>query len=343
MVYIYLLLFYNSFSLSEEKMRTGERLLKIFQNAEHEWVSGEKIGAELRISRAAVWKAVMNLRQEGYVIDAVPNKGYRLNNECDSLSEIGILKYLSPENRFLDIHVVPEAGSTNALLWEKANTGSPEGMVMIASMQTDGKGRMGRKFYSPADTGIYMSILLRPKIGKLENAFRLTVLAAVAACETFEAATGKPAKIKWVNDIYRDNKKVCGILTEGSISMETGNLDAVVLGIGINVYQPEDGFPPEIAETAGSVFDRKQNDGRNIIAAGFLNRFMSCYTCGDFDTYAAEYRRRSLVTGKEITVIKADGMRKAIAKEIDKNCCLAVQYEDGTTETLSAGEISISL
>ena len=129
MVYIYLLLFYNSFSLSEEKMRTGERLLKIFQNAEHEWVSGEKIGAELRISRAAVWKAVMNLRQEGYIIDAVPNKGYRLNNECDSLSEIGILKYLSPENRFLDIHVIPEAGSTNALLWEKANTGSPEGKI----------------------------------------------------------------------------------------------------------------------------------------------------------------------------------------------------------------------
>ena len=324
-------------------MKTSERLLKMFQTAENEWVSGEKIGTELHISRAAVWKAVMNLRQDGYLIDAVRNKGYRLRDESDSLSEIGILKYLRPENRFLDIHVIPEAGSTNSLLWEKANTGSPEGMVMIASMQTDGKGRMGRKFYSPADTGIYMSILLRPEIGKLENAFHLTVMAAVAACGTVEAAAGKAAKIKWVNDIYADNKKICGILTEGSISMETGNLDAVVLGIGINVYQPENGFPPEISETAGTVFDRKQNDGRNIIAAGFLNRFISCYTCGDFDAIAAEYRKRSLVTGKEITVRKAEKMRKAIAREIDNNCCLVVQYEDGTTETLSAGEISISL
>ena len=322
-------------------MKTREKLLNILQSAGNGWVSGETIGTELHVSRAAVWKAVMQLRQDGFMIDAVQNKGYRLADETDSLSEIGILKYLDPGNRFLDIHIVPETMSTNALLWEKANAGAPEGTVLIASMQTDGKGRMGRKFYSPAETGIYMSILLRPKMRDAKNGIKLTTIAAVAASETFEAASGKPAKIKWVNDIFMDNKKVCGILTEGSLSLETGFLETVVLGIGINVYQPENGFPPEIADIAGAVFDRKLTDGRNILAAGFLNRFISRYINGDFESSAAEYRRRSLVTGKEIMVIKTDGKRKAFVKDIDDHFCLVVQYEDGTIETLSAGEISI--
>ena len=188
-----------------------------------------------------------------------------------------------------------------------------------------------------------MSILLRPQTENAENTIRLTTMAAVSACETFEAASGKKASIKWVNDIFMNNRKVCGILTEGSMGMETGKVDAVVLGIGINAYEPEKGFPEEIKDVAGAVYDNKCTDGRNVLAAGFLNRFMRNYLSGDIDSYVESYRERCFVIGREIRVI-ADGIQKpALAIDVDENCRLIVQYENGDTETLSAGEISIDL
>ena len=324
-------------------MKTKDKLLELLESQKNEWVSGETIGASLNISRAAVWKVVMNLRNEGYVIDAVRNKGYRLLEESDIISEIGVLKYLSPECRMLDIHVVPSAESTNSTLWEKEKAGVPEGTVFIAGMQTAGRGRLGRRFYSPADTGVYMSILFRPRNIKPENTVRLTTMAAVAACETFETASQKNASIKWINDVFIENKKVCGILTEGSVGMETGSLDAVVLGIGINAYEPEKGFPEDLQSVAGAVYDAKCADGRNILAAGFLNRLMRYYLSGDYESYVEKYRKRCFVLGKKISVL-SDGVKKtATALDIDENCRLIVQYENGVTETLSTGEISIGL
>jgi BirA family biotin operon repressor/biotin-[acetyl-CoA-carboxylase] ligase len=243
----------------------------------------------------------------------------------------------------LDIQVLQEVGSTNDLLRAKAISGSPEGTVLVAAMQTDGKGRMGRRFYSPADTGVYMSILLRPVSILSSKALRLTTMAAVAVCEAIESVSGKSALIKWVNDVYVDGKKVCGILTEGSVSLETGSLDYAILGVGINIYCPEKGFPAEIENIAGYIFDEKERYVRNKISASFLNNFFKYYLSGDLDSYIAEYRRRCFVIGKKIEVINGEKSRNAVAVDIDSSCQLIVRYEDGMSEHLSAGEISIRL
>ena len=324
-------------------MKTKEKLLQLLDENKNNWVSGETSAQKLSISRAAVWKAIKSLRNDGYLIDAVRNRGYRLVSDADILSELGIWNYLQSEYSSLDIQVMSEVGSTNDSLREKAIAGYPEGTVLIAGMQTDGKGRLGRRFYSPADTGVYMSILLRPTDIQPSKALRLTTAAAVAVCRAIESVSGKDPKIKWVNDVYLDNRKVCGILTEGAVSLESGSLDYVVLGVGINVYRPEKGFPADIEDIAGYIFEEKTSDGKNMIAAAFLNNFMKIYQSGDFESYIDEYRKRSFVIKKNIDVINDGSIRKAFALGIDDNCRLIVCFEDGTMEHLDAGEISIRL
>lgn len=324
-------------------MGTKENILSLFEANKGIYFSGEEIAAKLSISRTAVWKAVKGLRSEGYEIDAIPNRGYSLSVNTDILSVQGIQKYLSPACKGLELCVLPETGSTNTLLREKANAGSPEGSVVVAGAQTGGRGRLGRSFYSPADTGIYISILLRP-IGISPNqALKFTIMAAVAVCEAVEDVSEKQAWIKWVNDIYMDGRKISGILTEASIGIENGSLDYVVLGVGINVYLPKEGFPQEIEEIAGAVFQTKRNDGKNSLAAGFLNHFMNYYIRKENSGYAEKYRSRSLAIGKEVTVLSPAGDKKAFVLDVDEECRLIVQYEDGSTERLSAGEISIRL
>lgn len=324
-------------------MAARKEILGILEKHKGKYYSGEKLAEELNISRAAVWKAIRQLRDDGYLIDAATNKGYCLSEHIDLLREQGIWKYLGPACQMLDLQVIPSVGSTNALLRQKAEAGSPEGTVLIAGMQTDGKGRLGRRFYSPSNTGVYLSLLLRPVQIAAELALRLTTMAAAAACEAIDAVSGKQTQIKWVNDIYLENRKVAGILTEGSVSMETGSMDTVILGIGINVYPPEGGFPGEIRETAGAVLAETTEDGKNRIAAGFLNRFISYYLSGDFSAYVQTYRKRCFVIGKEILVRTAASERKALALDIDEDCRLVVRYEDGSEDRLNAGEISIKM
>ena len=322
-------------------MGTKEKLLSLFEEQKGTYLSGEEIAERLSVSRTAVWKAVKSLRNEGYEIDAVPNKGYSLSVHTDILSAQGIQKYLNGACRDMELYVLPETGSTNTLLREKANAGAAEGCTIIAGAQTEGRGRMGRSFYSPADTGIYMSILLRPVELTPVQAVGLTTMAAVAACEAIEEVSGRQAQIKWVNDIFMDGKKVSGILTEAALGLESGSLDYVIVGIGINAYPPKEGFPQEIDQIAGAVFPKRQNDGKNHLAAAFLNRFMEYYSKKQNADYVEKYRERSLVIGKEIRVLSSGGERKALALDVDKECHLLVRYEDGSTERLSSGEISI--
>lgn len=320
---------------------TKESVLALFEENRGTYFSGEEIAARLSVSRAAVWKAVKTLRDEGYEIDAAPNKGYCLSAETDILSAQGIRKYLNPACAFRDLLVLEEAESTNAFLREQASAGSPEGRVVVAGRQTKGRGRLGRSFYSPADTGIYMSLLLRPANLSPDQAVSVTTMAAVAACEAIEEVSGKQAGIKWVNDIYMEGRKVSGILTEAALSMENNRIDFIVLGIGINAYAPEGGFPEEIGEIAGAVFSRRCDDGKNALAAAFLNRFAEYYAARESGDYVEKYRDRSLVTGKEILILSPSGKRRAFAEDVDGQCRLLVRYEDGSREALSSGEISI--
>ena len=324
-------------------MGTKEQLLALFENNKGVYFSGEDIAEMLSVSRAAVWKAVKSLRSEGYHIDAVQNKGYSLSVETDILSEQGIRKYLRPSCSDLLLNVKAQVDSTNSEVRRMAASGAPEGCVMIAGSQTAGRGRRGRSFYSPVDSGIYLSLLLRPQEYTAARAASFTTMAAVAVCEAIESVSGKRAQIKWVNDIFMDGKKVCGILTEASMGLESGFVEYAVLGIGINVSPPKDGFPDELADIAGTVFEEAGGDGKNRLAAEFLNCFMSYYKERPAEDYVKNYRSRSLVLGREISVESPNGAQRATALDVDEECHLIVRYEDGRTETLSSGEISVRL
>lgn len=324
-------------------MTTKEKLLELLEANKGIYFSGEEIARKLCLSRASVWKAVKALRQEGYAIDAVTNRGYCLSEETDILSPQGIRKYLKPAYRAMELTVLPAAPSTNTLLREKADQGYPEGYTVISNAQTEGRGRYGRRFYSPEDTGLYMSILLRPARYTARQAARLTALAAVAMCEAIEAVSGQRAGIKWVNDIFVRGKKVCGILTEGSFGLESGTLEYAVLGVGVNVYPPKDGFPGQLKDIAGTVFDSPRNDGKNRLAGEFINRFLDCYAAPDQTPYIGQYRSRSLVVGRPVTVFAGGKSRGAVACGIDDECRLLVRYDDGETASLSYGEISVGL
>ena len=321
------------------KLGTRENILEIFENNKGTYFSGEELAESLGISRTAVWKAVKSLQNEGYRIDALTRKGYCLLPENDILSAQGIEKYLKTEG--ISLKVLSETESTNTLVREEAAAGAPEGLIIAANSQTKGRGRLGRSFYSPSDTGVYLSILLRPDRLPPSEAVKITTMAAVAACEAVEEVSGRESMIKWVNDIFVDGRKVTGILTEASFSMENNSIEYAVMGIGFNAYEPQGGFPEEIKNIAGAIFTERKNDGKNLLAAGFINRFMKYYREGTASGYVKKYKEKSLVIGRNIEVISQLGSRRAVATGIDDDCRLCVRYEDGSEETLGSGEISI--
>ena len=216
-------------------MRTREKLLDFFEENKGNYFSGEELAARLSVSRTAIWKAVNSLRKDGYEIDAIPNRGYCLSTDTDILSAQGVRKYLEPVCGPIKLEILTSTESTNDYLRGKALEGYKEGLTVIAGEQTGGRGRTGRSFYSPADTGIYMSLLLNPENCSPAKAVKFTTMAAVAACQAIEKVSQKKTQIKWVNDIYIEGKKVSGILTEGAVSLEKGTLEYVILGMGLNV------------------------------------------------------------------------------------------------------------
>ena len=319
-------------------MTTKERLFALLEARQGSFVSGEELADNLSLSRAAVSKAMKALRQEGYAIEAVTNRGYRLSGECDILSAQGVQKHL---NQPFQLTVSPSVTSTNTVLRGLAEQGAPEGTVVIAGEQTGGRGRMGRSFYSPAGSGIYLSLLLRPVNADPRQTVTLTAAAAVALCQAIETVSGKAPQIKWVNDIFLDGRKVCGILSEAAFGLESGSPEYVVVGVGINACAPEGGFPPELREIAGALWEKPVPDGKNRLAAEFLNRFWLLYTVGGPAAFLEDYRRRSLVTGRDITVLLGGSETPARALDIDENCRLLVRYESGETAALSYGEVRI--
>ena len=324
-------------------MTTKEKLLALLEDSKGTFFSGEEIARTLQVSRAAVWKAVNALREDGYTIDAATNKGYRLSPDSDILSPQGIRRFLKPEYRDLDLTVLPTAPSTNALVREKANQGRPEGCVIVACEQTAGRGRYGRQFFSPVDSGVYLSLLLRPTGYSPQQATCLTAAAAAAMCQAIEAVTGQQPGIKWVNDIFLHGKKVCGILTEAAVGLETGTLNYMVLGAGVNLYPPAEGFPEEIQSIAGSVLEHSCPEAKNRLVGEFLNRFWDFYSHPECRAYLEDYRARSLAIGRNVTVLSAGKAVSAYAYGIDDDFRLLVRYENGDTEALSYGEIRIQL
>lgn len=324
-----------------KKLSVKERLLPLLRER-GDYLSGEEAAGLLGVSRNAVWKAVSALKADGYQIEAVTNRGYKLIDSGDVLSAAEIEKHLGSLSERLNIEVKSTVTSTNILLKEKAASGAPEGTVLAAAEQTAGRGRFTRRFFSPSDSGVYFSILLRPKLSA-ENAALITTAAAVAVAEAAEELCGIKAEIKWVNDVLIEGRKICGILTEASLNLESGELDYAVLGIGLNVYEPVGGFPQEIANTAGPIFKERGAGFRSRITAAVLERFFKYYDSLSERLFLKAYRERCIVIGKKITVLSGGGSRPALALGVDDSCRLNVKYPDDSEDLLSSGEISVRL
>lgn len=318
-------------------MGTKEKLLDILQENREAALSGERLALRLSVSRNAVWKAIKALEKEGHTISAVRNRGYRLLAPSDALSEWLIRTHLKrPE--FFRVCVRKTVESTNTALKELAAKGEPEGLVLLAEEQSAGRGRFLRQFFSPPGSGIYLSLLLRPDKTAAEASL-ITVAAAAAVAETIEALCGKPARIKWVNDVFVNGKKVCGILTEAAIDLESGGLEYAVLGIGINLTAPEAGFPAELSGTAGAVFESgRAAQTRERLAAEILNRFDDYYTALSDRAYLRTYREKSLLLNQEILINNSE---QAIAQQINDDGHLIVRTKTGEIKTLLSGEVSV--
>ncbi len=239
----------------------------------------------------------------------------------------------------LNITIFDELDSTNNYLKKLGSQGEKENQLVIALSQTGGRGRMGRSFYSPNGTGIYFSLLLHPEFSAEKSLF-LTVMAAVSVTETVMKYNKNDVKIKWVNDIYIDGKKVCGILTEGAINSRK-MLDYAVVGIGINVVAPENGFPDDIKDIATAIFPG--NTEKNIkekIIADVVNSFFSMYNGEDVD-YIKRYKEYSYLTGKKINIISGEVTRPATVIDITDDCHLLVKNENGEIEEIASGDVSV--
>lgn len=321
-------------------MTVKEHILKLLENNRGKYYSGQDIAEEINVSRAAVWKAVKQLQADGYRIDAVSNKGYCMSDDNDIISADSIKKYLTvPIN---NIEVYKTVTSTNDLAKQYALDLKPEGTVIVAREQTAGRGRKGRSFYSPMSTGVYISVLLRPEL-TAEKTLYITTAAAVAVAKAIEKISGKEAKIKWVNDIFVDGKKVCGILTEGAIDFETGKMQYAVLGIGVNIKKPENDFPSEIQNIAGSVFDTTDKEVSSIIVAEILNNFMNYYKNLASKPFYEEYKKRMFLIGKQLTVYSGKDSYPAVAIDLDEELSLIVKDENGNIKKLNTGEVSIKI
>ncbi len=319
-----------------------ETLLDLLIRKQGETVSGEELAAKLGVSRAAVWKEIRRLREEGRQITAEPGKGYRLSMEEDVLSKSEIERLLGPLAKRLRIRIERLVKSTNSEGKEAARQGEEEGWVMIAEEQSGGYGRVRRSFYSPRATGLYFSVLLRPKL-PAGKALYITTAAAVAVAEAVEALSGKKAEIKWVNDVLVEGKKVCGILTEAGMSVENGGVDYAVLGIGVNIAPPKGGIPEELKEIIATAYDAPKAGQRNRMAAEILKRFFPLYDELPKREFYEEYKKRLAVLGKEILVKRKGEEERAEAVGIDENFRLRVRYSDGREEILSEGEVSTAI
>lgn len=256
----------------------------------------------------------------------------------DGLSAAAVQSRLTCPYR---VAVVDETLSTNADVKALADAGEPEGYVLIADRQLRGRGRLDRSFHSPKGTGLYLSLLLRPRCPAAEGVF-LTTVAAVAAARAVRSALGPDVGIKWVNDLYYKERKVCGILTESYTDLTSGRLEYAVCGIGFNVFPPPEGFPKELSGIAGALLDTYDEGARVRLAAAFLNEFYRAMT-EDRTVILEEYRNRSILLGK--TVFSPTGTFDGVAQVlgIDDTAGLIVRLSDGTKKILSGGEVSVRI
>lgn len=336
-------------------MSTKEQVLELLKNSGTAFLSGQEIADKLFVTRAAVWKAIKALQNQGHEIEAITNKGYRLKveefipNEAELRAQLmshPLYEKFSNVKRPDFILSLDSLESTNLYAQEIATKEPGKEGLIVAGSQTGGRGRRGRSFYSPENTGIYMSLLLFPKKDFKETA-GITCMTAVCVCKAIKEVTGLDVEIKWVNDIFYKGKKVGGILTEAISSLEDGMLSYIIVGIGINLYEPYEGFPTELKKIAGGLLKGiiSKEVKTKLIAEIFMQFGLHYYFSEEYP-YIEDYKSHSMLIGKYVKIntygnAPAHGSGYALVTGIDDECHLMIKYEDGTEDTLSSGEVSV--
>ncbi|MFA9422374.1 MAG: biotin--[acetyl-CoA-carboxylase] ligase [Sedimentibacter sp.] len=304
-------------------------------------VSGQELADKLNVSRTAIWKAINSLKQEGYIIDSTYNKGYSLSFDSDVISSEGINIFLNDKYKNIPITIYKSIDSTNTQAKVQIMNNAVHGTVIISEEQTKGRGRFGRDFFSPSQSGIYMSIILKPNLNVTDSVL-ITTAAAVAVSNAIEKFTEKTPQIKWVNDIYINNKKVCGILSEAVLDFESGAVGSIIVGIGLNVKTKEEEFPKELQDIAGSIFYGDEKFClRNQLAAEIINQVLSLSEDLANKKFLEVYKERSMILGEYIIYYKNNEWFEGYALDIDEYGGLVIINKDGQKETLQSGEVSI--
>ncbi len=304
------------------------------------YVSGQELCRRLGVSRTAVWKAIRQLKDAGYEIEAVQNRGYRLLGVPDILSETELKSIRRTEWAGEEIFCFPVVDSTNTKAKQLAEEGCPAGALVVAERQEAGKGRRGRDWDSSAGSGIYMTLVLRPDI-RPDNASMLTLVAALAVSTAIENRAGVSAGIKWPNDIVLNGKKVCGILTE--MSAQSDYVNHIVVGIGINVHN--EAFPEELAQTATSLWrETGMHCNRAALIGEVLWQFEHFYKIylrtQDLSALAEEYNSRLVNLHRKVNVLDPEKPFEGIAAGITPRGELIVDTDEGS-RLVSAGEVSV--
>lgn len=320
-----------------------EEILKKLRDAK-DYVSGQELCGHYGVSRTAIWKAVRQLEKEGYVIEAQNNRGYRLieSDDADTFSKLEIESCLDTEWAGKPLVFNKETGSTNIDAKELAEKGGQSGAVVVADMQTAGRGRRGRGWVAPAGENIYMTIMLRPQC-RPEKASALTLVMALAVLEAVQEATTQQCGIKWPNDIVVNQKKVCGILTE--MSAELDGIHYVVIGSGINVNQEQ--MAEDIRDKATSLYiEGGEKINRSRLTARVLHYFEKNYAVFEQSWNLAglvdKYNGVLVNRGRKVRVLDPKGEYDGIAKGVNEKGELLVEREsDGQTVAVYAGEVSV--
>lgn len=317
-----------------------EKVLKLLQETE-DYISGQHLCELLGVSRTAVWKYIRQLQEEGYVIDAVKNKGYCLRESGDVLSLYELSRFMETEWLGQTLHFHKTIDSTNLEAKRLADNGLPNGTVVVADCQESGRGRLGRVWTSPAGCGLWMSMILKPSFAA-SQASMVTLVAAMAVMEAIEEVCGVQMQIKWPNDLVIQGKKVCGILTE--MSMEEGRISFIVPGIGINVNN--DSFPEELGGKAISlamVTGKKVNRARlaGAVCRCFEKYYADFLAYGNLKGMKDAYNERLVNRNKQVVVSDAARSFTCLSEGIDETGALLVQKEDGTKEAIFSGEVSV--
>ncbi|MCA0990752.1 biotin--[acetyl-CoA-carboxylase] ligase [Bacillus hwajinpoensis] len=318
-----------------------QRLLQMLEEHAENYVSGQMISETLNVSRTAIWKHVSELRKNGYEVEAVQKKGYRIVSRPDMLSKEEIALKLTTNFLGKTIYTYPTVESTQFIAHDLAHRGASDGTIIVADEQTAGKGRLGRSWHSPSGSGIWTSIILRPKLPP-QRAPQFTLIAAVSVVHAIRKQTGLEAEIKWPNDILIDGKKVVGILTE--LQAEADQIKSIIIGMGINVNASKEDFPDELTTATSLKIESGRDITRSALLAAILNELETLYEeylNNGFRMIKLLWESYAVSLGRKIKARTLNGVIEGLAKGITEEGVLLLEDESGKMHYIYSADIEI--